>query len=215
MYCPVASAACHNISLIQSGCSRTAPRITLAGARTSCVPGQARGVALALIAAVVLAGCDRLPETYAPPEQRHPVEDFNPPPESTMVEMSDPNPDPRILKDVYGPSSPSWRWTGQNPTVRVFPLATDHLKFIADFSIWEEGFKSTGPLEIAYLVNNQILEKVRYATPGVKHYEKAVPPDWLPKDSATTLAMWVDKLYVSPHDGMKFGVILVRLGLKP
>lgn len=167
-----------------------------------------------LSAALCLAGCDRLPETYAPPEQRHPVEGFNPPSESTMVEMGDPAADSLIVKDIYGASNPSWRWTGQNPTVRMLLLRTDRLKFIADFAIWDEGFKTTGPVEIAYLVNNQVLEKVRYAAPGVKHYEKDVPADWLSLESETTLAMSMDKVYIGPKNGMKFGVILVRLGLK-
>lgn len=202
------------MSLIQSGCSRTAPHTTHSGARKTCVPRQA-GVTFVLILALLLAGCDRPPETYAPPEQRHAVEGPNLGPESMMVEMGDPDADLRIVKDIYGASNPSWRWTGQDPTVSLLLLRTDRLKLIADFALWDDGFKTTGPVEIAYLVNNRVLEKVRYETPGVKHYEKAVPADWLSADSETTLAMSLDKVYVAPQNGMKFGVILVRLGLKP
>jgi hypothetical protein len=178
-----------------------------------CIRSQVGSVILVLIAFVFLAGCDRLPETYAPPEQRHPVEGMSP--ESMIVEMGDQDANLRIVRDIYGASNPSWRWAGQNPTVRMLLLRTDNLKYLADFAIWDEGFKTTGPLEITYLVNNQVLEKVRYATPGEKHYEKAVPADWLSVGSETTLAMSVDKVYVAPQNGMKFGVILVRLGLKP
>ena len=195
------------MSLIPSGCFWSAPRTPPSG-YVCCFT-------LVLMAALLLAGCDRLPETYAPPEQRHPLQGLNPPSESMMVEMGDPDADLRIVKDIYGASNPSWRWTGANPSVRMLLLRTDNLKFIADFAIWDEGFKTTGPVEIAYLVNNQVLEKVRYATPGVKHYEKAVPADWLAVDSETTLGLSVDKVYVEPRNGMKFGVILVRLGLKP
>lgn len=161
-----------------------------------------------------LAGCDRLPESYAPPEQRHPVEGFNPGPDAMMVEMNNPDASLHVVKDIYGPSDPSWRWTAQNPTVQLLVLSTEHLKYIADFAIWDEGFKTTGPLEIAFLVNGKELDKVRYATPGAKHFEKPVSPDWLSADAETTLAMSVDKLYVAPKDSVKFGVILVRLGLK-
>jgi hypothetical protein len=201
------------MSLIRSGCSRAAPHIKDSGAPKFGGRGKAAGVALVLT--LFLAGCDRLPETYAPPEQRHAVESLNPGPESMLVEMGDTDADLHIAKDIYGASNPSWRWTGQNPTVRMLLLRTDHLKFVADFALWDDGFKTTGPVEIAYLVNGKVLEKVRYPTPGVKHFEKAVPADWLFVDSETTLAMSLDKVYVAPQNGMKFGVILVRLGFKP
>ncbi len=206
--------ACHNMSLILSGCSWTAPHPTHSGARTTCLPGPV-GVTLVLIAALFLAGCDRLPETYAPPEQRHPLEGFNPGPESMMVEMSDPGANPRIAKDVYPLSNPFFRWTAQNPTVRALVVSTGNLRFLADFAIWDDGLKTTGPVEIAYLVNNQVLEKVCYETPGMKHFEKVVPPAWISADSEATLAMSIDKVYVAPRDHMKYGVILLRLGLKP
>jgi hypothetical protein len=184
--------------------------------RLACLFGQ-RGVSLfaLLCGTLLLAACDRLPESYAPPEQRHPVEAINPGPDAMMVDMSDPDASLHVVKDIYGPSDPSWRWTAQNPTVQLLVLSTANLKFNADFGIWDQGFKSTGPLEIAYLVNGKVLDKVRYATPGVKHFEKPVPLDWLSVDADTTIGMSVDKLYVAPRDGVKFGVILLRMGFKP
>jgi len=65
-----------------------------------------------------------------------------------------------------------------------------------------------------FLVNGKLLDKIRYETPGTKHFEKAVPPDWLSADADTTIGMSVDKLYVAPKDGVRFGVILVRMGFK-
>jgi hypothetical protein len=168
-----------------------------------------------LVSALFLAGCDRLPESYPPPEQRQPVEGYSPGPESMMVEMNDPDVGLHIVKDIYGPSDAPWRWSAQNPTVQMLVISTDNLKFQADFAIWDDSFKVTGPLEVAFLVNGRLLDKVRYATPGGKHFEKPVPPDWLSVDADTTLALSVDKLYVAPTDGKKFGVILVRMGLKP
>lgn len=163
---------------------------------------------------VLLADCDRPPEVYAPPEQRHPVEGYNPGPDAMMVDMRDPDASLRIVKDIHAPSDPSWRWTSQNPTVQLLVLSTENLRFIADFAIWDDGFKTTGPLEIQYLVNGRLLDKVRYTTPGEKHFEKPVPADWLAVDTDTTVAMFVDKLFISPRDGEKFGVILTRIGFK-
>ncbi len=163
--------------------------------------------------ALCLASCDRLPESYPPPEQRHPAPEFNPGP-GLMVDMSDQDVAIHIVKDIYGQANPAWRWTSQNPTVRLLLLSTDGLTFHADFAIWEDSFKITGPLEITYLVNGRLLDKVRYDTPGLKHFDKPVPSDWLAVDSDTVVGMSVDKLYVSPRDHGKFGVILVRMGFK-
>jgi hypothetical protein len=164
--------------------------------------------------ALCLASCDRLPESYPPPEQRHPLPGFNPGPNAFMVDMGDKDVAIHIVQDIYGQANPAWRWTAQNPTMRLLLLSTDGLKFLADFSIWDDSFKITGPLEITYLVNGRLLDKVRYDAPGLKHFEKPVPSDWLAVDSETLIGMSVNKLYVSPIDHNKYGVILVRMGFK-
>ena len=48
-------------------------------------------------------------------------------------------------------------------------------------------------------MNGRPLDKVRYTRPGVKHFEKPVPSDWLSADAETTVAMSVDKLYIAPQ----------------
>jgi hypothetical protein len=161
-----------------------------------------------------LTACDRLPESYPPPEQRQPLTGINPGPEAMMVSMEGTDADPLIVKDIYGGGSIPWRWTKQEPTVKVLVLSAENLKFSTDFAIWDDGFKITGPVEISFLVNGKLLDKVRYTTPGNKHFEKPVPVEWLEGDTAT-VAMSVDKLYIAPRDGAKFGVILARMGLKP
>src|ERR1700681_4303059 len=118
-----------------------------------------------------LAACDRLPETYPPPEQRHPVEGYNPGPDAMMVDMDSPEASQHIVKDIYGATSASWRWTSQEPTVQLLVLSTENIRFSADYAIWDDGFKVTGPLEISFLVNGKLLDKIHYTTPGVKHFE--------------------------------------------
>jgi hypothetical protein len=132
-----------------------------------------------------------------------------------MVSLEGSDADTLIVKDIY-PSSRGvpWRWTKQEPTVKVLVLSTEDIKFSVDFAIWDDGFKITGPVEISFLVNGRLLDKVRYTTPGTKHFEKPVPADWLAGDNVT-VALSVDKLYTAPSDGAKYGVILTRLGLKP
>jgi hypothetical protein len=164
---------------------------------------------------LLLSSCDRPPEVYPPPEQRHPAEGVNPGPEAMMIEMDSPDAKLSIVKDIYDPGGTPWRWTEQDPTVKVLVLSTDKLKFSTDFALWDDGFKTTGPVELSFLVNGKLLDKVRYNTPGVKHYEKPVPADWLTPDMEALLSFHVDKLYVSPRDKKRFGVILTRIGLIP
>jgi hypothetical protein len=170
--------------------------------------------AVLLCCLVCLAACDRLPESYPPPAQRQPVAGLNSEPDAMMVSMEDSDADQLIVKDIY-PSSGvlSWRWTRKDPAVRVPLLSKEDLKFSADFTPWSEGFKITGPLEISFLVNGKLLDKVRYTTPGNKHFEKPVPPDWLAGNTEATVALSIDKLFTK--GGSEFGVILTRMGLKP
>jgi hypothetical protein len=167
------------------------------------------------MALLCLAACERLPESYPPPEQRQPVAGLIPGPDAMMVSMDNSDADRLIVKDIYGGSGISWRWTKQEPTVKVLVLTTENVKFSTDFAIWDEGFKTTGPVEISFLVNGKLLDKVRYTTPGNKHFEKPVPADWLSGSPEASVAMSLDKLYIAPRDGAKFGVILTRLGLRP
>lgn len=168
-----------------------------------------------LFSLLSLVACDRLPESYPPPEQRPPLEGITPLPEAMMVSMQGSDADAAIVKDIYPASDGiNWRWTKQQPTVRVLVLSTTGVKYAADFALWDDAFKITGPLEISFLVNGKLLDKVHYTTSGAKHFEKPVPPDWLLANTEATVALAVDKLYTAPADGAKFGVILVRVGLK-
>jgi hypothetical protein len=162
-----------------------------------------------------LAACDRLPESYPPPEQRQPVAGVIQGPDAMLVSMGNPDADLVIVKDVYPGTGISWRWTKQEPTVRVLVLSNENIRFSADFGLWEDAFKITGPVEVSFLVNGKLLDKVRYTEPGGKHFEKFVPAEWLNANTEANVALSVDKLYAAPQDGGKFGVMLTRLGLSP
>jgi hypothetical protein len=163
-----------------------------------------------------LAGCDRFPESYPPPQQRQPPQGFNLGPNGMMVSMEGVEADPFIVKDIYGsgPGIP-WRWTRKEPALRVPLLSSEDLRFSTDFTLWAESFKVTGPMEISFLVNGKLLDKIRYTTPGNKHFEKPVPSAWLVTNSEATVGFSIDKVYTAPRGGGTFGVILTRLGLKP
>jgi hypothetical protein len=168
---------------------------------------------LCILLAAALCSCERYPDSYPPPVQRHPAQGVNPDAGSMLVEMSSPDASGHFVKDIY-PGSPGdpWRWTNQNPSVRILAETTQNLKLSADFAMWDQAFKQTGPVEITFLVNGRVLDKIRYTSPGQKHFEKPVPGDWLTTDVESIVSMSIDKLYVAPADGVKFGVILSRIG---
>lgn len=132
-----------------------------------------------------------------------------------MVEMSDPDAPAHFVRDIVPTAEKvQWYWTGQRPTLRILAVQTEGLKLAVDFSIWDVGFRQTGALELSFFVNDQLLDRVRYDSPGSKHFEKPIPPDWLKTGMESTVAISVDKLYRAPEDGAKFGIILSRAGFE-
>ncbi|HEV8040414.1 MAG TPA: hypothetical protein VGP62_16215 [Bryobacteraceae bacterium] len=168
---------------------------------------------LSILLLGALCSCERYPDSYPPPEQRHPVEGVNPDPSTMFVEMSSPDAAWHFVKDIEpGVPGDQWHWTKQNPTLRILAVTTQNLKFSVDLSLWDVAFRQTGPVEITFLVNGRTLDKIRYTSPGEKHFEKPIPADWLTTDVESIVSMNIDKLYTAPQDGVKFGFILSRIG---
>ncbi len=130
-----------------------------------------------------------------------------------VVDMSGSDVAWHIVKDIEpGAPADQWRWTRKQPTVKILVVTTENLKLMVDFTLWPVAFQQTGPVELSFLVNGRLLDKIRYTTPGEKHFEKPVPSDWLSTDVESTIAVGIDKLYTAPQDGAKFGFILTRIG---
>ena len=130
-----------------------------------------------------------------------------------LLEMSGPGVSWHIVKDI-DPAGPGilWRWTRQNPTVKILAATTQGLKLAIDFTLWDVAFRQTGPVELTFVVNGHTLDKIRYRTPGEKHFEKPIPADWLVTDVESKISISIDRLYIAPQDGAKFGFILSRIG---
>ena len=151
------------------------------------------GCWLLVILNLSLCCCSREPESYPPPAQRPAV----PTPKlSMMLEMADRDAAQHIVKDIHDAFDSPWRWTDQQPTVRIMVLDTGNIKLSADFTLWDVAFKQTGPVELSFAVNDKLLDKVRFTSSGYKHFEKPVPSDWLAADQEATVAVTIDKLYV-------------------
>ncbi len=166
---------------------------------------------LCVILCISLAACDRTP-WFSAPVQRPSFGDFAGH-AARVVEMEDRDADRRIVRDILPLTDAPWRWTGQRPAVKIRVRADENLKYTMDFTLPQITFKDTGPVSIAFTVNDHLLDRVRCTEPGFKHFEKAVPPDWLPIDEYAIVGAEIDKLWTDPGSGRKYGFIITRMGL--
>jgi hypothetical protein len=167
-----------------------------------------------LFAGVLLlaSSCNRYPESYPPPEQFEPPAVESPESLAAFIEISDPSASSHIVSDIHALEAGQWRWTGQRPTLRFQLSNTDQQKLSLDFVVVEAALQQTGPLTVTFLVNDHVLEQMRYDTPGEKRFEKPVPPDWLSFEGTTAVSAWIDKVWHAPNDERALGVILLRAG---
>ena len=169
---------------------------------------------LVLLGAISAGSCQNMPEPYAPPEQRQPLENFRPYRVSAVVNMSDGDAAGHFVQDISPALAGTWRWTGQRPTVRVSMRANENLRYAIDFTIPGVTFEQTGPVTMSFYVNGHLLDQVRYTSFGPKRFVKPVPAEWVEKDQEATVAAEIDKLWVSPQDGSRLGFILTSIGLQ-
>ena len=170
-------------------------------------------LAFLLFLTAFLGACQNLPDAYAPPEQRTLIVQDRPYRIRRVMNMDDPDAPSRFVRDISADLAGTWRWTGQRPTIHVFMRANENIRYLIDFAVPDATFKDTGPVTLSFYVNDHLLDSVRYAEPGDKHFEKPVPPEWIPEGRESTVSAEIDKVWTSPRDGNKLGFILVRMGL--
>jgi hypothetical protein len=159
-----------------------------------------------------LSACQNLPDAYAPPEQR-PRFDTSAPRATRIVEMSDPDAPFHFVRDISPTLMANWRWTGQRPAVKVRVRDLEPFVYSVDFTLPDITMHDTGPVTIAFLVNDRVLDRVHYEKPGYQHFEKPVPAGVLAANQDAILGAEIDKMWSAPQDGAKFGFILTRVGL--
>ena len=126
--------------------------------------------------------------------------------------MNDPDATAYFIRDISPTlEGGTWRWVIRRPEMRIYLDSTARLKFTADFTISETTFSHTGPVTVSFVINDHLLDKTRYASPGPQHFEKPVPESFLKPRWVNFVVMEPDKTWVSP-EGVTFGFILTRAG---
>jgi hypothetical protein len=162
----------------------------------------------------LLCGCGNLPEPYAPPAQRPFFEASTE--AARILNMADADAGRHFVQDIDAElQGNTWRWTGKRPTIRLRPNSNQNLMYSIDFAIAGSTLQQTGPVTLSFFVNDHLLDRVRYATPGSRRFQKPVPTEWLEPDENATLAAEIDKVWTSPPPGgARLGFILVSLGFE-
>jgi hypothetical protein len=169
---------------------------------------------LALVAGIVLllTSCQDGPPAYPLPEQRPLFEGFKSH-SARMIEMSDADAALHFVRDISPDLIGSWRWSQQRPAVKIRVRSDENLKYKMDFTIPQITLQNTGPVTIAFTINDHVLDRVRYSHFGDQHFEKLIPPEWLAEGKEAIVGAEIDKLWTSPRDGARFGFIISRIGL--
>lgn len=170
---------------------------------------------LTVLCLAALAGCSRQQDVYAPPEQRRPLAVSQPSFVGPFADMSDPNADAYVVRDVsLSVEGGSWRWTNARPELQFYLTGVDNVKYAMEFAIADATFKETGPVTLSVFVNGALLHKERYAKPGPYKMEIPVPASMLKAAAVNRVAIEPDKVWVSKTDGAKLGFILTAAGFR-
>jgi hypothetical protein len=170
-------------------------------------------MALSLCLCLTLAACVGIQDAYAPPEQRKPLSVEDPSTIKPFIRMNSPDAPAQFIRDIDSRlNGGTWRWTKQNPTLMFVVQSAKNQKFSMEFTVPEITMKDTGPVTISVSINDHLLDKTTYKTPGFRHLEKPVPPDWLHPQTENIVAMQIDKMWIAGEDKIPFGFILTAIG---
>jgi hypothetical protein len=171
-----------------------------------------RSPILALLPVAFFPACNRLPESFPPPQQRAAL--FVPKAGALgpFLSMSDPNADAYLVKDVADRGPGTWRWVYDHPVLRFAVPDVTRVNFAMDFAIPERTFRETGPVTMTIRINRELLDRFVCRQPGEQHYAHPVPRELVRTNAINLVAIDPDPVWVSKADGGRLGFILSRAG---
>ena len=160
-------------------------------------------------AAMLLVGCVSTPDSYPVPAQHQSFEGNVSDPEFVIVAARDAT--KFFVRDIQAHNSGLWRWTGPEPELQFTLRSTTNRKLVYDFVINDTTFKGTGPVTISFFVNDRLLSRERYDSPGDKKFEKLVPDKWLQGRERILVRARIENPWRT-DDGALLGILLKRAG---
>jgi hypothetical protein len=170
-----------------------------------------RIASVAVVSALLLPGCGKLPETFPAPAQRAPLEAATSGGPGHFVAMSDANAGAYIVQGFRAASEGSWRWAHEHPVLRFYLPQLERATFTMAFALPEQTFRLTGPVTLTFSINGRVLDRARYDQSGEQQYTHMVPREFLKPDSINLVAIDPDKT-AAPNPGERLAFVLVRAG---
>jgi hypothetical protein len=170
------------------------------------------GLITTLVAALFAAACVRPRDGYPPPMQRSQILE----PwalDRPFFQVGDADAPEYVVRDVdLANGGKGWCWTLAQPQLRFILNSVERQKFVADFGVNDVTLAQTGPINVSFRINGQLLGEVHCPKPATMHFEKPVPASWLSTNKYTRVIIQADKVFVSKIDGAELGFTLMRAG---
>ncbi len=162
---------------------------------------------------LALTGCAP-PETWQPlPFQRSTPDETPGSSLRALVRMSDVDASRHFVRDIDATlQSGAWRWTGKRPELKLFLESTENIRVLVEYAVAGDTFRETGPVNVTLYVNGKRVAGRRCEADGRYQFQEMVAPGLLRAKAENTIALEVDKIWTSPVDGAKMGLILLSAG---
>jgi hypothetical protein len=153
-----------------------------------------------------MAGCTQTPDSYSVPKQILPFRATD----TEFIGAGDPFAQKFFVRDIVPSDGGPWRWTAAQPELRFILRSAANRRLLFEFVINERTFKDTGPLKISFFVNQHLIGRETYDSPGDKSFEKPVPADWLRVNEETRVTARIENPWQTPDGAL--GILLKRAG---
>jgi hypothetical protein len=161
--------------------------------------------------ALVLSSCVPTPDYYSVPAQHRLRSDLSVDLLSEFVRSSQADAETYYLKDIKPLEGANWRWTLEAPEFRFHLGSNKDRVFQLELGIHEATFRDTGPVTLAIYVNDKLLDRPTFETPGDRIYTKAVPEALLYPKAENRVRIQVLNPWHAP-DGVRLGFLLQAAG---
>ena len=160
-------------------------------------------------ATLVLCSCGSS-GSYPPPAQFAAAA----PPDPPLLWVGYPSRGARILGEVLvDAASKGSAWTTQHPAFAFTLEKAEDLDLFVRFSVHSDTFLHTGPVTLTVRVNDELIDRPRFDSPGEREYSHLVTAQVLQRQNPAVVRLDVDPVWTAA-DGVKLGILLFAVGFE-